>query len=98
MFGKQMRNDPVSVKYILERMDVPLSVPGPNHYGVLWANLTILHNNFQGTDEEWTQFLDHLAFPDHYPNMQQRFLTPLNEVDAYKRLIKSLDEAYQLAP
>lgn len=91
-----MRTAEADYRSLQKVLDLMESKAEPVLAGIAWANLTLVRNGFQGTDAEWAEFLNHLAFPDHYPNLQEKFLIPLKEHQAYQSLTKVLAQIFDL--
>ena len=67
----------------------------PHQTGRITTNLIIVKNGFQGTDEQWEEFLNHVKYPDDYPNLEDLFRVDVDVKSGYKELMAAVEEVYQ---
>lgn len=67
----------------------------PHQLGRIAANLLIVKNGFQGTDEQWEGFLNHVKYPDDYPDLREHFTLPIAYKAGYAELMAAVEEVYQ---
>lgn len=67
----------------------------PHQTGLIAANLIIVKNGFQGTNEEWEYFLNHVKYPEDYPNLEHLFSGSLAVKAGYNELMAAVEEVYQ---
>lgn len=67
----------------------------PHQTGRIAANLIIVKNGFQGTEEQWEEFLNHVKYPEDYPNLEHLFPVALAVKAGYKELMTAVEEVYQ---
>ena len=67
----------------------------PHQTGRIAANLIIVKQGFQGTEEQWEEFLNHVKYPEDYPNLKSLFPLDLNDKAEYKELMAAVEEVYQ---
>ena len=67
----------------------------PHQTGRIAANLIIVKNGFQGTNEEWEDFLNHVKYPDDYPDLREHFTVPIAHKAGYAELMAAVEEVYQ---
>lgn len=67
----------------------------PHQTGRIAANLIIVKNGFQGANEEWEDFLNHVKYPEDYPNLGHLFPASLAVKAGYEELMSAVEEVYQ---
>lgn len=65
----------------------------PHQTGRITTNLIIVKNGFQGTEEQWERFLNHVKYPEDYPNLEDLFHVDVKS--GYKELMAAVEEVYQ---
>lgn len=67
----------------------------PHQTGRIAANLILVKNGFQGTEEQWEEFLNHVKYPEDYPNLEDLFPVDMGGKYGYKELMTAVEEVYQ---